>query len=75
MKLVVLIAAVVLASNTAFAQDIDCPPRMPKPLTTTRVPQLSDSGVESIITVSEGDVDDIPLFISWRRECIPTDGL
>ena len=70
MKLVVLIAAVVLASNSAFAQiaqDIDCPPRMPKPLTTTRVPQLSDSGVESIITVSEGDVGDRQVVAVYER--------
>lgn len=62
-----LTVAAVLASNSAFAQDIDCPPRMPKPLTTTRVPQLSDSGVESIITVSEGDVDDRKVVAVYER--------
>ena len=70
MKLVVLIAAVVLASNSAFAQiaqDIDCPPRMPKPLTTTRVPQLSGEGLESILTVSEGDVGDRQVVAVYER--------
>jgi len=62
-----LTLAAVLASNSAFAQDIDCPPRMPKPLTTTRVPQLGDSGVESIITVSEGDVDDRKVVAVYER--------
>jgi len=62
-----LTLAVVLASNSAFAQDTDCPPRMPKPLTTTRVPQLSDSGVESIITVSEGDVGDRKVVAVYER--------
>ena len=65
-----LTVAAVLASNSAFAQDnpnIGCPPRMPKPLTTTRVPQLSDSGVESIITVSEGDVGDRQVVAVYER--------
>lgn len=62
-----LTVAAVLASNSAFAQDNDCPPRMPKPLTTTRVPQMSDSGVESIITVSEGDVGDRQVVAVYER--------
>lgn len=50
-----LTLAAVLASNSAFAQDVECPPRMPKPLTTTRVPNIDDNGVVvGIITVSEG---------------------
>ena len=67
MKLVVLIAAVVLASNSAFAQDIDCPPRMPKSLTTTRVPQSDAAGIQSILTVSEGDVGDRQVVAVYQR--------
>ena len=67
MKLVVLIAAVVLASNSAFAQDIDCPPRMPKSLTTTRVPQSDAAGIQSILTVSEGDVGDRQVVAVYER--------
>jgi len=62
-----LTLAAVLASNSAFAQDIDCPPRMPKPTTTTRLPQLSDEGVESILTISEGDVGDRQVVAVYER--------
>ena len=62
-----LTLAAVLASNSAFAQDIDCPPRMPKPLTTTRVSSVERRRVESIITVSEGDVDDRKVVAVYER--------
>ena len=65
-----LTLAAVLASNSAFAQvapDIACPPRMPKPTTTTRLPQLSDEGVESILTISEGDVGDRQVVAVYNR--------
>lgn len=55
MMLKALTAALTLASSSlAFSQDTGCPPRMPKPLVTTRVPQLDENGFETIITVSEG---------------------
>ena len=66
-----LIIAGVLASNSAFAQDnpqdIDCPPRMPKSLTTTRVPQSDAAGIQSILTVSEGDVGDRQVVAVYER--------
>ena len=62
-----LALAAVLTGSSAFAQDIDCPPRMPKPLTTTRVPQLSGEGLESILTVSEGDVGDRQVVAVYER--------
>jgi hypothetical protein len=40
---------------------------MPKPTTTTRLPQLSDEGVESILTVSEGDVGDRQVVAVYER--------
>ena len=61
-----LILAAVLTGSSAFAQDIDCPPRMPKQLTTTRVPQLND-GFTTIITVSEGDVGDRQVVAVYER--------
>jgi len=62
-----LTLAAALASSSAFAQDTDCPPRMPKPLTTTRVPQLNDNGMVTIITVSEGDVGDRQTVAVYER--------
>lgn len=67
MNLKVITAAVLLASNSAFAQDILCPPRMPKSLTTTRVPQSDAAGIQSILTVSEGDVDDRQVVAVYQR--------
>jgi len=62
------VALSVLASNSAFAQEeTDCPPRMPKPLTTTRVPQLNDNGMVTIVTVSEGDVGDRQTVAVYER--------
>ena len=48
------LAALLLVSPT-LAQDNGCPPRMPKPLETTRLAQLDEAtGMTTVLTVSEG---------------------